>query len=246
MSQHNLLYDAADEFGPIRVFDDGQYRILSFADGDEQSRIRLSTPHVLQHEYTQAMMLALLFCQPKRVCILGLGGGTLIHALYHAVPSVQISAVELRADVLDAAELFFKLPRGKRIQLTLDNAIDHVEQGLDKKVDLLMTDIYNTHGMDIHVLAPSFIENCAKNIKETGWLVLNCWIDQKHNDDFTQCLKEHFRSVSALDTGSGNWVILAGKQKPDHTAKELKTMAQKLSNTLGFSLNKWLTRLTEL
>ncbi|BFM48184.1 spermidine synthase [Marinomonas sp. THO17] len=246
MTQQNLLHDSCDEFGPIRVFDDGQFRILSFADGDEQSRMRLSTPHVLQHEYTQAMMLALLFCQPKRVCLLGLGGGTLIHALYQAISGVHIHAVELRQEVLDAAEMFFKLPKGKRITLTLDNAIDHMASGLDRKVDLLLTDIYNTQGMDISVLAPSFVADCAKNIKEKGCLVLNCWLDQKHNEAFTQLIKQHFSSVYALDTGTGNWVIIALKQAPQQTGKELKNAAQKLSSELGFSLTKWLTRMTEL
>ena len=36
MSHQNLLHDSADDLGPIRIFDDGQYRVLSFAEGDEQ------------------------------------------------------------------------------------------------------------------------------------------------------------------------------------------------------------------
>lgn len=246
MSHQNLLHDSADELGPIRVFDDGQYRILSFAEGDEQSRIRLSTPHILQHEYTQAMMLPLLFCEPKRVCILGLGGGTLLHALHHTVPAIHITAVELRQEVMDAAEMYFKLPRGKRITLEVANAIDYLADGLPKKVDLLMTDLYNTSGMDRGVLQASFIENCANSIKEDGWLALNCWIDNKNNTELTEIIKRYFNDVRALDTGTGNWVIIAGKRANTETAKELKNRAQKLNNTLGFQLTKWLSRLTSL
>ncbi|MCB5161874.1 spermidine synthase [Marinomonas algarum] len=246
MSHQNLLHDSADELGPIRVFDDGQYRILSFAEGDEQSRIRLSTPHILQHEYTQAMMLPLLFTEPKRVCILGLGGGTLLHALHHAVPAIHITAVELRQEVMDAAEMYFKLPRNKRITLEVDNAIEHMAKGLPKKVDVLMTDLYNTDGMDRNVLQASFIAHCANNIKEDGWLALNCWVNDKNNNELTEIIKKHFNDIRALDTGSGNWVIIAGKRVNTDNAKELKSKAQKLSHTLGFSLTKWLSRLTEL
>lgn len=246
MSHLNLLHDNADDLGPIRVFDDGQYRILSFAEGDEQSRIRLSTPHVLQHEYTQAMMLPLLFCEPKRVCILGLGGGTLLHALHHAVPAVHITAVELRQEVMDAAELYFKLPKGKRITLEVANAIDYMAEGLPKKVDLLMTDLYNTNGMDRSVLQASFIKNCADNIKEDGWLALNCWVDDKYNQELTNLIKIYFNDVRALDTGSGNWVILAGKRMNTANAKELKASAQKLSTTMGFQLTKWLSRMSAI
>ncbi|MFQ3187591.1 spermidine synthase [Marinomonas primoryensis] len=244
MSHQNLLHDSADELGPIRIFDDGQYRVLSFAEGDEQSRIRLSTPHILQHEYTQAMMLPLLFCDPKRVCILGLGGGALLHALHHTIPAIHITAVELRQEVMDAAEMYFKLPRGKRITLSVANAIDCMAEGLPKKVDLLMTDLYNTEGMDRGVLQASFIENCAKNIKDDGWLALNCWMNDKNNQDLTDIIKKHFIDVRALDTGGGNWVIIAGKRMNHGNAKELKAHALSLSNHMGFQLTKWLSRLS--
>ena len=246
MNHQNLLHDSADEYGPIRVFDDGKYRILSFAEGDEQSRIRLSTPHILQHEYTQAMTLPLMFCQPKRICILGLGGGTLLSALYKAIPSVQITAVELRQEVLDAAQMYFKIPQGKRIKLEVGNALDYIEQGLDKKVDLLMTDLYNTEGMDRGVLQETFIENCAKNIKENGWLSLNCWSDDKKNLELILTIKKYFTDVRALDTGTGNWVIIAGKIKNHSNAKELKSLANKVGLELEIPLNKWQVRLSEI
>ena len=246
MNQHNLIHDSADEYGPIRVIDDGQYRILSFAEGDEQSRIRLASPHILQHEYTQAMMLPLLFIQPKRVCILGLGGGALVNALYHSVPSIQITAVELRQEVLDTAQMYFKLPQGKRINFVVDNAASFLDKGLDKKVDLLMTDIYHTEGMDRSVLATSFIENCARNIKENGWLVLNCWSDYKNHEGLSELLKDNFVDVRALDTGTGNWVVIACKKTHTVNAKAMKAMAQKIGTSLDIPLTKWLSRLAEI
>lgn len=243
MDHQNLIHDSADEYGPIRVFDDGQFRILSFADGDEQSRIRLATPHVLQHEYTQAMMLSLLFCQPKRICILGLGGGSLLNAFYHSVPSIHITSVELRCEVIEAAKMFFKLPQGKRIELIEDDAKSFLEQGLSRKVDILMTDIYKTDGMDRSVIQEDFIMNCWKNLKEEGWLVLNCWTEHKDNSNLISLLKRSFYDIRTLDTGSGNWVVLAGKKKDTKTNKELKVIAQKISDKLGFSLTKHLSRL---
>ncbi|REG85498.1 spermidine synthase [Marinomonas pollencensis] len=246
MNHLNLLHDSADEYGPIRVFDDGKFRILSFADGDEQSRIQLSTPHVLQHEYTQAMTLSLLFSQPKRIGILGLGGGTLLNALYHAIPSVQITAVELRQEVIDAAQMYFKLPNGKRIQIENDDAQNYLVSGFAKKVDILMTDLYNTEGMERGVLQTSFLENCAKNIKENGLLVLNCWMDHKNDLELVANLKRIFVDVRAIDTGSGNWVVLAGKQKNELNGKELKASAQKISAQLGFPLSRWLSKMYSL
>lgn len=246
MNYINLLHDSADEFGPIRVYDDGKFRILSFADGDEQSRIKLATPHILQHEYTQAMALSLIFCQPKRVGILGLGGGTLLSALYHAVPSIQITAVELREEVIESAKMYFKLPQGKRIQIEHADAQEYIKQGFSKKVDILMTDLYNTDGMERGVLQESFIDNCAKQIKDDGWLVLNCWANHKDDPTLISILKKQFNDIRALDTSTGNWVVLAGKRKNDMNLKELKATSLKVSNQLGVPLAKWLSRLYEI
>ncbi|MEL0636715.1 spermidine synthase [Marinomonas sp. TI.3.20] len=243
MNNLNLLHDSADEYGPIRIYDDGKFRILSFADGDEQSRIQLSAPHILQHEYTQAMTIPLLFIEPKRIGILGLGGGTLLNALYHAIPGIQITAVELRQEVIDTAEMYFRLPKGKRVQIKNADAQLFIQDGFDKKVDILMTDLYNTDGMEIGILETSFLENCAKNIKENGWLVLNCWRNYKDNPELIAQLKRIFVDVRALDTGSGNWVVLAGKQKNDMNAKELKAAGQKLSTQLGFQVSRWLSKM---
>lgn len=111
------LHHSEDEFGTITVLDDGECRILAFAPNDEQSRCLKATPHVLQYEYTQAMLLVLLFCQPKRVLILGLGGGSLVTALHRHIPGIHITAVELHT-VIDIAHRFFQMPRSNACKLS--------------------------------------------------------------------------------------------------------------------------------
>ncbi|GAB3475216.1 spermidine synthase [Marinomonas epiphytica] len=246
MENHSLLHRAEDEFGEIRLFDDGQYRVLSFADGDEQSRLKTKAPHLLQHEYTQAMLIPLLYSQPKRVAILGLGGGALIHALWHYIPKIHIDAVELRPIVLETAKDYFKLPMSKRVNYHQANAVQFIANPSIKKVDFLMVDIYDSIGMDENVLSEDFIHNCSQNLKQHGWLILNCWIDNKDNIQLHENLNRRFQNIFALDTGSGNWVIFASNMSIQETAKELKTRAQKLSNQYEFSFTKWLSRLQSI
>ena len=61
MSLGKELYRYYDEYGPLQVFDDGNKRYLSFGDGDEQSCQLKSDPLQLQHDYSRAMLLVLLF-----------------------------------------------------------------------------------------------------------------------------------------------------------------------------------------
>lgn len=246
MQNTQVIYSCQDDLGKITVHEDGQYRLLSFAQGDEQSRISLAKPNVLQHEYTQAMMLSLLFCKPKRATVLGLGGGCLIKALLDNVPGIKLNAVELRPKVIEIAEQYFHLPKSKRLQIIEQDAKKYVSQKQEKKVDLLFTDLYLEEGMDKAVIAESFIENCDKQLKNDGWLVINCWEEEHNYTNLIEVLQHYFIDIRSVNTSSGNWVIFAGKRLDYQTSKALKQEATKLSNSLDFQLSKWLNRLAQV
>lgn len=243
MSDTHLVFYAKDELGEMKVHDDGQYRLLSFADGDEQSRINIAKPHVLQHEYSQSMMLSLLFKTPKRLTVLGVGGGCLISSMHACVPGIQITGVELRPQVVQIAKEYFNLPASKRIQIVEQDAKVYIADSSHKKVDLLFTDLYHAHGMDKGVLREQFIEQCDNQLKPNGWLVINCWEEEYNYLDLVELLRTYFIDIRSVNTGAGNWVIFAGKLLDHQSGKQLKQEAQKLGNHLGFPLTKWLNRL---
>ena len=61
-----------------------------------QSRIDPTHPLRLLSPYTQAMMLALLWCpQPQRILLIGLGGGRLQLVLHHLLEDARLETVEL-------------------------------------------------------------------------------------------------------------------------------------------------------
>ncbi|TDO96840.1 fused MFS/spermidine synthase [Marinomonas balearica] len=243
----SVLFKDSDHFGEISVFDDGKYRVLSFAKGDEQSRMQIAAPHILQHEYTQAMMISLLFTpQPKRICLLGLGGGSLLNALYHAVPKINITAIELREKVIDAANRFFKLPMGKRVEIINADAEEFLTEHKFRKFDILFTDIYHKEGIDAKALTHAFVLSSAKAIKEKGTLVINCWDDQIDNQELVQDLKNEFQQIVGIDTGSGNWIIVATNSSVELNNKQTKFEANKLSNKLEIPLSKWASRIKHI
>ena len=67
------IYRSFDEYGLLRVFEDGNKRYLAFAEDDEQSCQLKSEPLLLQHDYTRAMLLVLLFTQPQNIMLFGAG-----------------------------------------------------------------------------------------------------------------------------------------------------------------------------
>jgi spermidine synthase len=240
------IYCQEDEWGSITVTDDGECRVLGFAPNDEQSRCLKAAPYVLQYEYTQAMLLVLLFCQPRRVLILGLGGGSLVTALHRHIPGIHITAVELRGAVIEVASRFFQMPRSKRIQIVCQNADHYLATAEIRKQDVIFADLYHDTGVDDVQLRSDFIARCAENLKADGWLVLNCWNEHREDALLREALRTHFTDIRTVLTGSRNWVILAGKASDWHTTSALKEEAFRLSGALGFPLTRHLSRMRGL
>lgn len=242
MTDLEILHQCEDEHGPLLVLDDKQMRVLSFGDNDEQSKLLKLEPHIPQHTYLQAMLLVLLFIKPKRVIILGLGGGGLIHALRHFDTGIKVTAVELRLKVIELAKRFFQLPIGKKLTVIHQDAAQFLQQGDHKKADVIFADIYGADGVDDSQLSEAFIENSASLIKPDGFLVLNCWKEHSQNRALLSLLQKHFCEVRACLTGGGNWVVLAGKRQREISSNGLKTKAHSLSLQLDFTLGRSLTR----
>jgi spermidine synthase len=238
------IYRGHDEYGAVRVLDDGNKRYLSFGETDEQSCWLKNEPLIPQHEYTRAMVMGLLFVDnPKRSLCMGLGSGTLNRCLHERFPSLKQEIVELRQEVVNVAYRYFQFPRSKRLTLTVMDAKQYLQNvPVDKRVDLLISDIYTDAGLDEQQLDPAFLAGCADRLKPDGWLVLNCWRDHQ-GSEVIEALSEHFSDIKSCTTQSGNWVIYAGKRPMAGSDKTLKAQAKALSSLLGFSLMPFVARL---
>jgi spermidine synthase len=246
MSSGKEIYRCYDEYGSITVLDDGNKRYLSFGDGDEQSCQLKSAPFQLQHDYTQAMLLVLLFKKPRSMVLLGVGGGTLVSALHHFIPDMKMHLVELRPKVLDIAYKYFHLPRDKRVTVSIEDASEFLELSDAPKADLLFSDLFGSEGLDLQQTQGWFIERCSQLLSDDGWLVLNCWQIHKGEQEMLAALQTYFEDVRGCSTAEGNWVILAGKKKGCSSDAQLKNRAKKWSSTVGYSLLPSLSRLKPL
>ena len=100
------------------VIDDGKQRFLYFNVRLMQSAMALRTPNSLELRYTQKMMAFLLFHpRPKRIDLIGLGGGSLIKFCFHRLPGTQLTAVELDPNVIALRDAFELTPDGPRLRV---------------------------------------------------------------------------------------------------------------------------------
>ncbi|MBA2545166.1 MAG: fused MFS/spermidine synthase [Deltaproteobacteria bacterium] len=169
----------------IRVRRRGTVRTLLFVDkaGVEmrQSQVDLAHPARLQYPYTRTMFASyLLVPQPKRVLIVGLGGGSMVHFLRKYDPAVAIDVVELDPAVIDVAtDLFAVKPD--------DHLAIHEADGLaflrDTKIryDVIYLDAFLAVAKDItddtgtprHLKAARFLELVRSRLAPDGAAVFN-------------------------------------------------------------------------
>ena len=240
----STLFYQYDEYGPVKVIDDGNHRRLSFGDDDFQSCMVKQAPLQLQFDYLRAMVLAALLqphtqpnaAAPNQVLLLGLGAGSLARFLHHYFPAIHLSVVELRQLVITVASQFFDLPDCPRLEVIQDNAADFLAYD-NNHYTLVMSDIYTEEGVDHAQLSEGYINACKARLKPNGWLVLNCWYEHKGRTSLIQSLKQAFKQLYCCHTQSGNWAIFASNATKPIDIKALISEAKNLSAHAGFSLH---------
>lgn len=242
----DIIASEYDQFGSVRVYDDGNKRYLSFGQGDEQSCVIKATPHLLQYDYNRAMALVLLFCRlqvnqkPKDMLLLGMGGGSLINCLHYHFPQANIEVVELRETVIKVAKRYFYLPHSDKVKVTHGDALSLIDDYPAKQYDLLFSDLYIPEGLEARQLTVRFLASVKKVLKDDGFLVLNALEEYRTSQVLSSLFNQSFASIYECITKDGNWVVIATNNalfdNNEFKLKSLKADAKALSDELGFSI----------
>jgi spermidine synthase len=108
--------------------------------------MRIARPFALELEYQRQMMaIGLLLPEPRRIVQLGLGAAALTKFCYRHVPSAEIVAVELTAEVITAARTWFRLPADDdRLTVVEADARDFISHPRQRRrADWLQVDLYD-------------------------------------------------------------------------------------------------------
>ncbi len=155
------------------VIDDGKSRFLYFNVRLMQSEMSLKAPHDLAIRYTQKMMAFLLFQpRPKRLVLIGLGGGSLIKFCYYRLPGTQLTAIELDPNVIAFRDTFFVPPDDDRLQVLEADGAEFLEK-TDKGIDVLLVDAFDKTGFAPSLANREFFENAFAKLAGNGVLVIN-------------------------------------------------------------------------
>ncbi|MBL8436687.1 MAG: spermidine synthase-like protein [Zoogloeaceae bacterium] len=155
------------------VIDNGEERHLFFNLRLTQSVMRLREPNELAARYTQAMMSFLLFSpRPKRIVLIGLGGGSLLKFCFHRLPAAALTAVEIDPHIIALREAFQMPPDGPRLQILNGDGAEYlVEPG--HGMDILLVDAFDKAGFAPNLANRAFFEAARARLSGNGVLVVN-------------------------------------------------------------------------
>ena len=212
-------------------------RTLHIGSDTIQSAMRIASPNDLEIAYTRSMMAFLLFNpDPRRILMIGLGGGSLAKFIYHQLPHARTVAVEVNPRVVTVARQFFHVPRDdERLRVEIDDGSEYL-RSYKHSADVILVDGYDAQSQVAAVATSPFYRDCARVLGDDGILVVNLWGGDR---DFTTCVDRIARAfdglVACLPAGKpGNVVALAFKRSPGQPRwDELTERAQMLAERHG-------------
>ena len=208
------------------LVEDGKHRAMCFTiDGSVQSEMRLDDPDALVNDYTRKMMGFLLFCpEPRRVLMIGLGGGSLVKFCNRHLPSTHITAIEIDANVIALRSHFKIPPDGTDLRVIHGDGARYVADLVDvaEFPDVLLVDAYDRNGISPSIAEYEFLEHARRILKDGGVFVMNLAAHESASSMQLERIRHVFGDpVIPVTVGwGGNMVVFAGPALRDRRRLE--------------------------
>ncbi len=234
-----VLYEKPSAFGTIVVTeDDNGLRVLRFGrSGPRQSLVRPGDPDYLGLPYTRVALVGLALCEePRRILVIGLGGGTLPMFLHKHYPGATIDAVDIDPDVVDVAKKFFGFREDDRMRAHAADGRQFIEQAR-QPYDAIFLDAFGSDSLPAHLTTQEFLRAVRRALNPDGVVVGNIW--GRHSnplyDSMVRTYQEVFDELFILDVQeAGNMILLALPRRQPLDRDELAQLARKIATARRF------------
>jgi spermidine synthase len=191
-------------------------RTLEFVPGDIQSEMLLARPDALVLAYLRAMMGFILFApSPRRIVMVGLGGGSLAKFCHRHFPGAHITVIELRADVIALRDAFHVPPDSERFAVVHADAAEWLAAH-PASADVLLVDGFDARGLPPGLADTPFYSDCRRALLPGGVLVANVFTYDPRYPDVMDALETVFPGHTCwFDKVAGNNRIVYAVHAPD-------------------------------
>lgn len=243
-SPRSVLYEKQSPYTFISVTQDMEgRRFLEFdKTGALQSVVWPGQPLKLELAYTRVSMVGLAFVpEPRRILVVGLGGGAMPMFLRTVVPEAHIDVVDIDPDVVTVAKDYFGFREDERLRAHVADGRGFVE-AQRPPYDLIFLDAYGPDSIPEHLATVEFLAAVRARLAPTGAVVGNVW-EFPPNTRFGSMLRTWqvgFTQLYTFDVrGSANRILvgLAHAEKQERAALESRAEKLERAKAIPFDLS---------
>ncbi len=235
-----VIYEKASRFGGIIVTEDHNgLRTLLFArDGARQSVVKPGDPEHLELPYVRFALAGLALCDgPRRILVVGLGGGTLPSFLRKHYPGAAIDVVEIDAGVVDVAKMFFGFREDQLMRVHVGDGREFIENIRQPSYDVIFLDAFGSHSVPPHLTTQEFLRAVRRALMPRGVAVGNVWkrLQNPLYDAMVRTYEEVFDELYILNVDNDvNMILLALPRAQPMSRGELAQRARQISASKQF------------
>src|SRR5213594_813412 len=235
-----VIYEQASPYNTIIVTEDhkGLRTLLFERGGGRQSVVKPGDPDHLELPYARVALAGLALCEePRRILVIGLGGGSLPMFLHKHYPTAAIDVAEIDADVVDVAKRFFGFREDERLHAYVGDGRHFIEKARQADYDVIFLDAFGAHDVPKQLTTQQFLQITRRALKPNGVVVSNVWRPASNPlyDSMVRTHQEAFEELFILDVpGDVNNILLALPRQERVSQSELALRARKISKVKQF------------
>src|SRR5919204_2340197 len=179
-----------------------------------ESVSNLLDPDDLPLRYAQVMTIATIYPEaPRKILMLGLGGGSISTYLGRFMPEVAITTVEIDPGVISAAKRYFGLRETARMRYRAGDGRVFLARS-NELYDLILLDAYRGGYVPFHLLTREFYTLVKQRLAPGGAAAFNVHDGSKLYASTVKTLGEVFAALDLYPTGRGEVIAVATTTTP--------------------------------
>lgn len=235
------IFERESQYNHVVVTQEGNERIMHFRRRRIDYRetvMDTAQPLRLVNEYTRMMMTSLAFVpNPRRVLMIGLGGGIVTRVMAHSYPNTTFDNVELDQAVVDAARQHFGFQTGPKMRVFVRDGRVFLRRSRDQ-YDIIILDAYRGGYIPFHLKTEEFLQMVKNRLSPNGVVVGNLHHGTRLYDadraTYDSVFDRVYPFVGQVDS---NHILIATKSNTQLTAAQLKQRAVRLQQQHNFSFD---------
>jgi spermidine synthase len=233
------------EYNDVFITKRGSQLVMSFqVKGWDytESVTNLVDPDDLPLRYAQVMTIAAIYPEtPKKILMLGLGGGSISTYLGRFMPEIAITTVEIDPGVITAAKSYFGLRESERMRYRAGDGRVFLHRNTEL-YDLILLDAYRGGYVPFHLLTREFYTLVRQRLAPGGAAAFNVHDGSKLYASTVKTLGDVFAGLDLYPTGSGEVIAVAGASPLDRDTLERRAAALQERHRFRFPLPQLLQR----